>query len=297
MAVFRRVDVGDKDFHFGDIVEAPWLFDVYVRPTAAALVPSDSSDGRIYKALPHDARRKLDKDGNPVDRARDKDLVLASSGDETLAFGDVHRALILSDDCEIYSAAVDKKRRRLRLAVVRPIRPAEEPTLKKSNAFHYFYLPADGVFEGGVVELWRSFLVHAPELLEATRAYAFVDSAELTRLKRRWCAQATRHGPEVAVDGADKLARLITAAGDPVRAELMKDKNNDPDAGPIEALKPLITVLEDAWKLEGDQFDEIAQALEEGRPHQASVKQVIDRLEKIGGRVDLAIDQLKPFLE
>jgi len=283
----------DERLGFGDLLEADWLFDLYLRHDAVALEPREKGGGVVFipRAVIPSRQREPGKD------------VIASHAeftDAALGFGNRRRAIVLTDDCEMESLQGRREgvgaRGRIILAAVRAASADEIDDVRPGN-FGLFALPPDGDvgFDGGVVEFERVFSVSLPSLLGDARPRRLValDAAGQGQLAIRWCAHATRHGPMVAQDGALKLAGIMSSGG---RSDVLLDireRRREPDERHLAAAGRLVATLAQAWAIEGRVLDQISDAWEHGDVADAARATVLEHLELLHGYVDATLVALR----
>lgn len=288
-----RLPLPEERFGFGDVLEAPWLFDLYLRHDAVPLEPHAKGGGFIF--IPRATVPQRDREPG-----RDVIAGHAEFGDAALGFGNPRRAVILTDDCEMESLQGrgdgGRPRGRIVLAAVRPATVEEVEGVRPGN-FGLFALPPDESvgFDGGIVELQRAFAVYLPSLLGESRPTRLValDPEAQGKLAARWCAHATRHGPMVAQDGASKLAGIVSAAG---QADLLADikaRRRDPDASHLALAGHLTATLAQAWAIEGRVLDQVSDAWERGDPSDNARAVVLEQLERLRDLADSTIVRLR----
>ncbi len=288
-----RTPAPDERLGFGDVLEADWLFDLYLRHDAVALEPRDKGGGTYYVPRPVAPRRE---------REPGKDVIAshADFGDAALGFGNPRRAIILTDDCEMESlqgrGQGGRPRGRIVLAAVRRAPAAEIGEVRPGN-FGLFALPPDDAdgFDGGIVELQRAFSVYVPSLRGDARPRRLValNAEAQGQLAMRWCAHATRHGPMVAQDGAGKLAGIMSAAGrDDVLADI-RERRREPEARHLASAERLFATLAQAWAIEGRVLDQVSDAWEHGDSTDGSRAVVVEQLERLRDLADSTIIGLR----
>lgn len=288
-----RTPAPDERFGFGDVLEANWLFDLYLRHDAVALEPRPKGGGVVYVPRAAAPRRE---------REPGKDVIAshAEFGDTTLGFGNLRRAIVLTDDCEMESLqgreGGGRPRGRIVLAAIRPAPVTEIGDVRPGN-FGLFALPPDDAvgFDGGIVELQRAFSVYMPSLLGDARPRRLValDAEAQGQLAMRWCAHATRHGPMVAQDGAGKLAGIMSAAGrDDLLVEI-RERQREPEAQHLASAGRLFATLAQAWAIEGRVLDQVSDAWERGDSTDSSRAVVIEQLERLRDLADSTIVGLR----
>lgn len=290
-----RTPAPDERLGFGDVLEADWLFDLYLRHDAVALEPQQRRGAGGVVFIPRAVAPQREREPG-------KDVIAshAEFGDAAIGFGNPRRAIVLTDDCEMETLqgrnGDGRPRGRIMLAAVRRASPTEIAEVRASN-FGLFALPPDDAvaFDGGVVELQRAFSVSLPSLLGGTRPRRLValDAEAQGNLSVRWCAHATRHGPMVAADGARKLAGIMSAAGhDEVLADI-RELRREPDQHHLAAAEHLVGALALAWAIEGRVLDQVSDAWERGGTAIDSRTVVLEHLERLRDLADSAIVALR----
>lgn len=275
------------------MLEADWLYDLYLRHDAVALEPRDKGGGVVYipRAI---APRHEQEPGKDVIASH------AEFSDAALGFGSSRRAIILTDDCEMESlqgrGQGGKPRGRIVLAAVRRVAADEINAVRRGN-FGLFALPPDDAldFDGGIVELQRAFSVYLPSLLGDARPKTLVslDAEAQGQLAIRWCAHATRHGPMIAHDGAGKLAGIMSAAGRSHVLTDIRERRKEPARTHLASAERLVATLAQAWAIEGRVLDEVSDAWERGDPSDSSRAVVLAQLERLRDLVDSTIVALR----
>lgn len=256
---------------FGDIFEAPYLFDVHLQGDAARLTsgefpPKAPLDGTFFA----EPSSKLPLSGDVV-RAHGR------SGRERQ--GPVHRdtvhlpgrALLLSDDCLIptaYGNRPDRSRAngRLLFAIITPAEADDAAAVADGSNFSRFGLPAGSVLkDSGIAELKNVFLVRARDADPAHRI-AGLDDAARNALDKRWNAFICRRGPEASRQNAEKLRTLLVTAG---------AHNHDV------AVERLWQTLDLAWEFEGRTMRAVSDAAEAIAAPEPSLARVIEDLRGI----------------
>lgn len=289
-----RTPAPDDRLGFGDVIEAPWLFDLYLREDAGALVPQTINGRQALVKLPEPPE---------ADREGRKDGVLAASDYRDFAFGhgNSRRAIILTDDCEMESLQGRGRgatRGRVAMAAIRDATDAEAravPSLK----YGLFGLPAHEGFPPGIVVLEAAFAVHITALAndQGTRTYSrliSLDADGQRELSERWCAHATRHGPLVARREAEKFASLLMANGDGEIASRLEDPQDElvPNPEYQAAAAAIVATAKAVWRLEGSVLDEIADAWAERQPPDAFRTMVVESLQTVRRAADRGLASL-----
>lgn len=282
-----------RDYRFGDIFEAPWIFDLVLRwdsrPVTLQPLPGRPNE-RAY----------FPQDVSTIKSRRDfpKDTIVAHADIVNLAIGHGNGtlAVVVSDTCDIDEAVnVRVGKGRLTFAALTKLPPGgdERDTALNTTAFDRYPLrpQPELEFEGGVIEFQQGFSIMAKDLLEAATRVLTIDEEEIRQnLHYRWSAHTTRHGPVAAADGALKLAKLLTANGDPERARTLRfDPGTSLEPLARDVIEPLRSVLLLPWLLEGPVFDRIAADLESGRPYGPTVNDALDLLRRLGPAAERAI--------
>lgn len=285
----------ELDYRFGDIFEAPWIFDLVLRrdsvPVSLQQVPGRPEQQAFYAQDISTIRGQ---------RSYPKDRVIAHADGEGLAIGHGNGALavIVSDTCDI-AEAVRAKRGRLTLAALAKLPPEGEERDKALATLAFDRYPASPQpeidFDGGVIEFQQTFSIMTKDLVEAATRVLTIDDDRVRQLVHyRWSAHATRHGPVAAADGALKLAKLLTANGDPERAKTLRlDRAAPIDPVDLSIVEPLKDLLLIPWLLEGPVVDRIGTALEEGRAYRPILNDVLALLNSIGSRAERAIEAIE----
>lgn len=274
--MYRVLGASDR-LGFGDVISAPWLFDLYLRHDAVALAERDRGGSRTWFEQP----------GTRAEREAGKDGVL-SHADHALGSGDRRQAIILTDDCEMESLLSKNSSGRILLAAVRVATSAELEAALARSTYRRFALPPDDAsgFAGGIVELQRIYSVSLPSLAQNPPVHERVvslDAEAQARLSQSLCAHATRHGPIVAARESAKLAMLMTANGDEDVIALFKARGSKkvPDSEHAAIAESITRCLSDAWQLEGRVLDEVSEAWERGDGPTGSVEAVKAELLRI----------------
>lgn len=284
---------------FGDLFAAPWMADLVLRWDSKPMRYDKVTIGgqQVDVLIPQDPSTLRG-------RTFPKDTILAHAsdpGDLAIGHGTLGvLAVAVSDDCDFADRVHDRKGR-LRFAPVSNLPPAgtdARETALKTRAFgRYPVPPQDGEpkLDGGVIEFAQTFSVAAVDVFDrATWVGKIADPNVREKVRYRWSAHATRHGPDTAVDTADKIARLITANGDAAWAKhLREDRGAELDPNAVAIIEPLRKVLLIPWLIEGGQADDIAAALEQGAPFQPTVDALLDALRRLGPAADEAIAALE----
>ena len=284
--LFRTPTAGEEPlYRFGDIVEAPWLVALYLRDDARRIqrIGPDRSGGEKMVLMPL---------GEPLPDNERNNLVLAHVEDLVAAHGLTRRGMILSDDCEI-ATRQREGRGRIRLAAVAdlPTEPAQlNDVLTNVGAFDRMVvretLEPNGM--GFKIDFPMTFSLAAPDLQKTTVALRPASAAVRMTILAWWCAQSTRHGPKVAEDGVEKLAKLIEANGDPSEIKRLRQRREHPAGAFKQATDPLLEMLALAWSLEGPLLDRVSDDLEAGASPESVVGDLLPLVERIAEQADKA---------
>lgn len=290
-----RLPAADERLGFGDVILAPWLFDLYLREDAGALVPQAIGGRTVLVKLPEPPE---------VDREGRKDGVLAASDYREFAFGhgNSRRAIILTDDCEMESLqgrGGRDARGRIVMAAIKDATDAEAASVP-SLKYGQFGLPSYGDdFPAGIINLEAAFAVHITALVNEQdppthKRLISLDATGQRELAERWCAHATRHGPLVAKREAGKFANLLTANGDRDIADRLDDPADPlvPHLDHQAAARAIVAAAKAMWRLEGSVLDEIADAWAERQLPDAHTTKVIESLRTIRLAADRGLGSL-----
>lgn len=262
----RRKPSGEP-LTFGDVVEADWLFDVYLREGAEALIAETDHSNNILRYKPEARTRERVAGRDYTVGFATSDGVFSPQGDEhgstgsVLAFGNRRRAVILTDECE--TSKVLEKGGRLLLAVLVPYprSEAEQRMLRPGqSSWRRFALPPAGEWEGAVVDFSKHVAVWHESMQHATPTWSLSEE-EAGALRVGWATYATRHGPIAATDGVSKLIEMFHIGDD--ASQWAIDRRSlqltpDEDA----AREKFNDLFDRFWNLEGGVVDTIADAHE-----------------------------------
>jgi hypothetical protein len=227
---------------FGDIFSADYLYDTCLSSDAAALTLVRVRGNQAVNS----ARRLESRLNKPVTLTEGGDYEfytaqVTSDMDFVLAHGRPRLAILVNDDCAIDDALGrgGKHRRigRLLFAAVSEVGADELGMVANNEPFDRFALPATpGMLNfPAVVELRSTFMVQADVVSGEDRLFSLAP-AWADRLEATWSAYATRHGPLVAEQNAEKLAALLV---------------NDANRG-SEAAIAIAQTIADSWGVESD---------------------------------------------
>lgn len=201
------------DVSFGDIFEAPFLFDAHLRGDARLLsageFPQKAPLSGVFFADPSQ-QLPLGQQDNLLAHGRTGRHDAEAPG----------RAVLLTDDCAIETVLGKRADRggargRLLFGIVRNEEAEAVAALAESDEVNFgrFPLPADSLLgdEAGVLELRRLFMVDARDV-EAEMRLASLDDETRDRLAKRFSAYVLRRGSEVGALEATKLTAILAAA-------------------------------------------------------------------------------------
>ena len=237
---------------FGDIFEADWLFDVYVRADSAAMFRKSVQGQKDPVWMVRGTATRQENEPIKVEATMDPD-------DAVLTVGTLRIGIVLTDDCEIASLAGAREdgwepRGRILLAAIRK----DDGRTRDDLELGIQALPPDDVrgFPGGLVDFNRLYEVQTKSLVDAPegrlpRKVASLTSDARYELGERFAGHLLRQGPMAAELGARKLARLLTAGDN--REQLRAFGAGDPeDWGSTEAEENVANVVKvqaEAWFL------------------------------------------------
>jgi hypothetical protein len=249
---------------FGDIFEADWLFDVYVRADSAAMFRKSVQGQKDPVWMVRGTATRQENELIKVEATMDPN-------DVVLTVGTLRMGIVLTDDCEITTLAGAREdawdpRGRILLAAIRK----DDGRNRDDLELGIHTLPPDEVrgFPGGLVDLNRLYEVQTRSLIvppddRIPRKVASLSSDATYELGQRFAGHLLRQGPMAAELGARKLARLLTAGDD--REQLRALGAGDPDEwGSTEAEEKVASVVKvqaEAWFLGRlyDQVDDLAE--------------------------------------
>lgn len=302
----RRKTAGEP-LKFGDVIEADWLYDLYLREGSEPLVVNtDASGTNIIRYLPERRvrERQPGKDYTVGFATADGLFGLADEGTSAegpvVGFGNRRKAIVLTDECE--TPKLLAKGGRLLVAVLTPWPTAKneiEDIEKGDTAWRRLGLKPAGDWPGGVVDFSKHVGVWHEAISTGTVAWT-VDATDGPELQVAWATYSTRHGPIAALDGISKLIEMHAAKHDESiwgrqRPDLWDEKSADrlPDRY-IEARTPFKDLVKRWWELEGKLVDDIATVHENhGADLDVLTTRVAAALEGLRADLDNAIAGLR----
>jgi hypothetical protein len=251
-----------KDVSFGDIFEAEFLHDVFLRADAVQMGTRDivkqHGGGLMYAAS----------------FERNKDFVLGR--------GAPYRAVLIADNClvdRILAQGAVEHRPQGRLLFAPLIEGAVDGSIKD---FGRFPLPEwPDRLPSCIAELRRCFMVDAPAVLEhRDDRLGSLSAAAAAELEVRWNAYAARRGPLANARNAEKAAELVA-------------RSEGDAAEPDRELAQLIaSALVAGWRLEGESMERVADAYADERSGVNELEELEGALRELGERSLQAADRL-----
>lgn len=284
---------------FGDVVEAPWLFDVYVRHDSAALSQINLKQGRIGYEKRTEPPRTTDYNVSAQATMDPNDVVLTT--------GTNRLAIVLTDDCELATLAGERTeegaswgpRGRIMLAALRAsdddavrVQRGEAEDAgsgrRKDPPLGFYGLPAYGERQmpPALVDFNRLFCVQTKSLIgdeggTPHRVVVALDEEEQEKLARAFAAHLLRVGPVAARNAVKKLSQLWTAGGDAERLRALRAGSEWGDEDKGNAAAAIARVLEEAWVLGVPIFNLIDDAAIRAEAPDRSLRLVADSLRDI----------------
>lgn len=237
---------------FGDIFEADWLFDVYVRADSAAMFRKSVHSQKDPVWMVRGTATRLENEQIKVEATMDPD-------DVVLTVGTLRMGIVLTDDCEIANlvgARGDGRdpRGRILLAAIRN----DDGRARDDLELGIQTLGPDEIrgFPGGLVDFNRLYEVQTKSLIDPPegrfpRKVASLTSDARYELGERFAGHLLRQGPMAAELGARKLSRLLTAGDDTERLRAL-GAGDPEDWGSSEAEEKVASVVKvqaEAWFL------------------------------------------------
>jgi hypothetical protein len=293
---------------FGDIVEADWLYDAYLREYSEAVTAEMNSDRMVLRYKPDKVvrERKVGSD-YAVAFASSEDVFPNEDGDEggpehVVAFGNRRLAIVLTDECE--TNKVVARGGRLLLATLVPW-PKNEPELRaltssSGSSWRRFPLAPAGpwpgpphvdAWKGGVVDFSKHVAVWHEAMPKAKTLFS-LDEEEAAVLKVAWAAYATRHGPLAAADGVKKLVEMIHIGDDTAKWSVDR-RTLAFTAHEEDARHKMVEALEIAWTIEGPLLDAISLAHEARRGGPDETALMLQELGRLRDAAEAAEEALR----
>ena len=284
-----RVLPDDERLGFGDVLEAPWLFDLYLREDSRAVGPTTIEGKNVLVRMEE-----------PEERGNRKDIVAASTDPEfAIGHGNSRRAIILTDDCEMESLqgrGHGSPSGRILMAAIRDATDEAAKTVPRLK-FSQFSLPAhdEAGFLAGLVVFENVFAVHISALVnkQPERAYRrmiSLDHVGQRDLSRKWCAHGTRHGPIVVEAEARKFAKLLEANGDTAVAALLDSTDEATRIEPADEHQKVVVAIVAAstamWQLEGPVLDRVAADWDDRKTSEDVQRRIVSALRSLRQAAD-----------
>lgn len=252
-----------REIRFGDIFEAPHLFDIFLRDDGVAVGPT-TLPARFAERFGQSA-------GVTIEGAiplYSPNLPLPHRADFVLAHGTTQRAVLVSDNCTIatvFGYGRDRPRPTSRLLFAAVLdKPGEIEDVAVTQPFNRFALEKAGFFDGGIIDFRHLFIVHARAVDPGRRKASLLDDV-LDELEVRFSAHTVRRGPLVIDRNADKLITLLRSAG-------------IAEADANEAGAHVARALNLSWHAEGGALGDAAEAADDETPGQEAVQRLADDL-------------------
>jgi hypothetical protein len=251
-----------EDISFGDIFEADFLHDVFLKADAVQMGTRDimrRHGGGLTYAAGYERNREF-----------------------VLGRGAPYRALLIADNClvdRILAQGQIERRPQGRLLFAPLVEVSDTTELKD---FGRFALPEWlQRLPASVAELRRCFMVDAPDVLDhREQRVARLGDEAAAQLEVRWNAYAARRGPLANARNAEKVAELAARS---------TDGSGEPDR---ELAQSIVSALVAGWQLEGDSMEAVADAYSAGRSGGPELESLEVALRELGERSLQAADRL-----
>lgn len=318
-------DPGNR-LSFGDVIAAPWLFDVVVSDETASVNAAPGKEGAtIYTTRPAPPR---DKRGQPLE---DKPVLAEATTDEqvyavlgaqadvaasgnAITPGTLRLAVVLTDDCELATLAGDRTesgkswgaRGRILVAGLRKAEdndfacPGEDAAIPPGQhlpALGTFYLPADAGrdFPASKIDFNWLFAVRTKSLIgpDAPGDHKVVLSlGELERLHlaRHFAGHMLRQGPAFTRNAVKKLAQLWSADGNAERLSDLRRTDDWGESAKVDAALALRKMLSETWQLGGPFLDLVDEEVEKAASPDKSIELITESLRSIEGYARQALE-------
>ncbi len=251
-----------EDVSFGDIFDADFLHDVFLKADAVQLGSRDVQEkhgGGLSYAANYERNRKY-----------------------VLGRGGPYRALLIADNClvdRVLAQGQIERRPQGRLLFAPIIETSSSEELKD---FGRFALPEwPGRLPASVAELRRCFMVDAPDIVShREHRVGRLTTGAAAELEVQWNAYAARRGPLANARNAEKVAELATRGA---------GAGGEPD----QELAYLVAgALAAGWQVEGDSLEAVADAYSEGRSGDSELQDLEAALRELGEKSIQAADSL-----
>jgi hypothetical protein len=253
--------VPEDDVVFGDIFEAQFLRDVYVRDTTALMGGGNLAGNLAIKLGKWMGEQLSGEDIGLYSPALPPkpDARFALAQASFLPAADMPRAILVSDSCATATALVQGRERRsvggrLLFAPLSVVAQEKWDELVASEDFARFPLPPDDRLPAGsVAELSSCFMVDARDIKKHVASRIASLNAPLSEeLEMHWAAFAARLGPRAFGRNTLKLASVLSGGGEPGGEEQS-------------AALALADVLDLAHFIEGKDLEDVSAAEESVR--------------------------------
>ncbi len=233
---------------FGDIFEAPWLFDAFV---SSKTVPM------FRKSVPGPDREAWFERGSAT--GSDPETILLDAtlepAEAVLTSGSLRMAIVLTDDCELATMSGERPGHRVRGRVLMAgLRPLDGTTRGDLDlGIHTLEPDESRHFPGALVDFGRLFAVQTKSLLATSgpdfRKVLSLDDDARFDLYDRFGGHVVRQGSRASEIALTKLAQLLTAGSDPDAFRALRGADDPGDTVQFETVKAIHAVLDDAWLL------------------------------------------------
>jgi hypothetical protein len=289
----------EDDVVFGDIFEAEFLRDIFVREDTT-LMGGGLLPGHLGRKVGVWMNAELGQEDidlfSPAFQPK-QETRFALAHASFLPDAQAHQAILVSDSCVTATALAQGRegRRvagRLLFAPLSSVSAEQWQGLVETEDFERFPLPDDERLPAGsVAEFSDCFMVDARDIKK------HVDSrvASLSRplvgeLAVHWTAYSTRRGPRAYERNTLKLAWLLSGGGRPTA-----EAENAADA--------IAGALDLAFELEGSDLEDVSAAEESVRLAGGNAseltppltKRLVDRLHELAQLANTAADELAPY--
>jgi hypothetical protein len=258
---------------FGDICSGDFLFDVYVRADARAVIRAEMG-GRFPE--------KMGWGSGPIPY-----YVPVADADEGLVVthGRPHDVVCLSDDCLIETALGRDGRApsgRLLFAPLQRATRDELVALDENPTYGRFPLPADELHEiSYIVALRACFMVDARAVHGALPEFVLRSTTETIRLDlaNRWAAYACRRGPLVVEDNLGKFVSYLAEDG-------------APEDEAVALGEAVAAVAGAAWAFEGRAIERAGQTADEKLAAADALRLLESDLRRVAEAVPAALERV-----
>jgi hypothetical protein len=261
----------ETDVLFGDVFEATFLRDVFVREDTALMGGGELAPNlatKFSKWIGHSLNSESPVGVYSPALAPKPETRFALAHATFVAPEESVRAIVISDSCLIATALVQGRQQRsvagrLLFAPLSVVSKDKWQALSENPDFGRFPLPADKRLpEYSVIELDSCFMVDARDVKAHVDARIVSLSEPLAEaLEVQWNAFATRRGPLAYERNTIKLASLLAGGGQPQEKQQF-------------AVDAIADALDLAYRIEGADLEAVSTAEEEVRLAAGSVEQL-----------------------